>query len=586
MRQIKQRNFFVIAAFLLQLNNMTFSQIKIREFSTSEIKGNTYDNHYFETENGAISVKVKTIGVVVSTKNSTPNINKNELIIQTYIGDDLKEDNSIDYTLPYSNAVFEYAKFLNNRFYIFYTALNKSNSTEQLFCQEISVDSGHPVDDEKLLISVPERLVPNPRYVSPSAAASVPVHNEQGKFELVESQDEKLLMFKYQYKKEKVDAGVFDRYGVVLFDNNLKLLWSKKEFTFPYLSKHLSYADFIVSNEGKGYLLAKRMKDEPVFGNGEKSNPDNFSVSIFIISEEEEIKEANFNLGDRLIKSVAFSDLTNGNIMCAGYYYAPNKMKFTKGVFTTVFSEKNTFEKTNFYDFTQEFVEQYSGISAAKEKSNNKKVESGDFGFEFLKMENVERTEDGGVLIVGGLSIPVAVGSFERYRGTMTAGGSMWNPAGVVPSTGYAYYWSNDMLQQKSSDDMILTKLDENGELMWMQKVPKRTFSGSKMLIANNNIYVLFLDEPVNLELKESDAPKRLELTSGVLVAHRITMDSGERRVFLVSESKTINENKVSYIDRFNLISNLFPLTKEQGFGCQLKVGKGQEKIFQFIIEE
>lgn len=581
------RSLLVILIVFPSITNFSFSQFKIEQFAISETKGITYDKHYFETENGIISVKIKTIVPIIMGGRTTPNLNKNKLVIQTYRGSDLKESNSVDYTLPYSNAVFEFAKYYNDRFYIFYTAFDQPRSLEQLFVQEISIGSGRPIGDEKLLISVPEKLVPNPKEMSPSPGLVLPAHSEQGKFEIVQSQNNKLLMFKYQFKKEKVDGDRFDRYGVVLFDNNLNLIWSKNDFTFPYLSKHLDYADFILSNEGEGYLLAKKTNSEAPTRGKSKSDPDNFSVSVFIISKDEDTREINFKLEDRLIKSVTFSVLSNGDIMCTGYYYAPNKSKYTKGLFTSILTRNREFKNTTYYDFSQEFVERYSGISKSTKKSNEKKVERGDFGFQHLKMMDAMNTEDGGLLLIGGLEIPKP--SYDMPgRPEMLIETPM-------PSSGYAYGWSNSGIQSgirnpnniaNFGDDIILTKLDDRGELMWMQKIPRRTFSRTRLLFSDRVLYILFQDHPSNIKLKESDAPKRLESSPGLLVAHRISLDSGERRVLVISKPKKIEGNSISYTDRWNLTNNLFPLSNELGFGFQIKTGKKQERIFKLIFEE
>ena len=93
-------------------------------------------------------------------------------------------------------------------------------------------------------------------------------------------------------------------------------------------------------------------------------------------------------------------------------------------------------------------------------------------------------------------------------------------------------------------EDILVTKLDADGDLVWMKKLPKRQKGsagrgqmGYEYIHHNGNNYFFYVDNDKNLELGLDEVPKlHLDGLGGILTAYKINDETGE-----VSKSSVVD---------------------------------------------
>ena len=155
------------------------------------------------------------------------------------------------------------------------------------------------------------------------------------------------------------------------------------------------------------------------------------------------------------------------------------------------------------YEFPIELINQYN--KGLKKSVNNYRENNGKGGIENLKLVDLIENEDGTTLVIGE----------ERYLESMVA----------------------------TANNIIMTKLDKNGNLLWMIKLPKKqsaimdfTFSNIsyKYIQIGSYYYLIFLDSNKNIdvpfekteyyngELDSNLSYFRVDLTTGEFSKHKI----------------------------------------------------------------
>jgi hypothetical protein len=98
-------------------------------------------------------------------------------------------------------------------------------------------------------------------------------------------------------------------------------------------------------------------------------------------------------------------------------------------------------------------------------------------------------------------------------------------------------------------DDLVATKLNANGEVLWMKKLPKRQFGsagkggmGIAYLEGNNSHYILFLDNVKNADIDINEVPaKHVDGMGGYLTAYKIDDATGNYSKHTLYNSLEVN---------------------------------------------
>ncbi len=426
---------------------------------------------------------------------------------------------------------------IGNRLFLFYSVYDKPNTTEQLFAREISLEKGGFIGSPRNILKISEKIKSFMGY---------------DKFNFDISADESKLVVKYKYMPDsRLDSKNTDRVGMVVYDDNLDVLL-KQDVNMPDVEAKIDNFDFTVDSKGNGYFLLKKYK-EAVNPMNKKTarDPDNYTISILKVSVDGAVSESEFQLQNYLVQDMAFKENENNEIICAGYYRQP-KVTSTKGVFVAKMNQNGEMSTPNLYDFSLDFIKQYRKVNDRAQKKLEKAEEEGAAGIHNLEITDIVMLNGGGILLAGNI----------YYITTRT------------DSKGNTYvinHW----------DDIILTKIDANGELNWMKKIPKRsTFESFKLLVSDRYLYTVFTDNPDNSQLAVDTRPSPSK-TSGYVIAYRIDIEEGVSDYLPLFQREKIDNISVYQFSLSRLIG-----ISDTSFAAELYIKKKQDMMFRIDFEE
>lgn len=309
------------------------------------------------------------------------------------------------------------------------------------------------------------------------------------------------------------------------------------ELTFPHKRRQVDIVDYHLDQQGVPYILTKvrpsKSSRRDVIGKGENA----------IINYQLEILK--FNLADgsyttipikldkHQIKSSWLYAGANGQVICTGFY-TKRESKTTEpdGVFVFNIDQANKLLKHHHYEFPIEILTQYKN---ARQQSRIAHADrKGHAEMNNLKLNKIVVDSDNSLVIIGEVEFIITSTNTTTNGGTFTR-------------TTYHYY------------DILVTKINADGSLAWMRKLPKRQIGsrgrGSmsfKHLKLNDQHYFIFLDHPNNeivnvYELANIYADGR----RGVLSAYQVDDATGKTRKAQILDTK---KNKSNYkFVRFNV---------------------------------
>ncbi len=285
-------------------------------------------------------------------------------------------------------------------------------------------------------------------------------------------------MIRYRaYPLERNDSKNYDDIGFFVFDQNMKKIWGD-EVKMPYTEKQINNVAYGVSSNANVLMLVANRESE--------------KYQAFVIDTKGELKTHDLDLStEKYVRKLKIKENKQGNFACAGYYANGIEFKynpFTGGKFVFNVNGLLYFEidgngkllTQNSFDFSKEFIQQ--NLSDRQKKSVEKREEKGKAGILDLILLEFTVKEDGSAWFIG-----------ERQY----AANEFWGPRKQ-----YVYHFSN----------IVVMKVNPNGELAWMKKLPKNQAGlrgVGQMSIAymqgDKADYVAFVDNPKNIELSPED---------------------------------------------------------------------------------
>lgn len=466
---------------------------------------------------------------------------QNKFIFQIFSGEQMNLKSSVTELMEEKGFNFEYIMRMKDKMYFFYSIYDKPNTTEQLFVRSINTSEGGFDSEAKLLVSVPKKITGSYYYR----------YSAQGKFNIDVSSTGETFVIKYRINpEEKDDSRNTDMIGMQVFNSStLDKIWSH-DFLMPYTESMMDNLDFAVDSHGNGYFLIRKYKEEQTRKNREDA--DNESLAILIAGSAGELNEVEFTLGDKLISTVYMKENSKGDIICAGYYRKP-KSYGIDGTFVSILDSKGTLSEPKLYEFSLDFIKKYKRMSERGKKKLEKADDKDDLSLNNLYMRDVEILADGGIVLAGEIFY---VTTYTDSKG----------------NTRTTYHY----------DDVIVVKINANGELGWMQKFPKRsTFESFKLLVSEKYTYVLFSDNPKNADISEDQGPHASFAKERFVIAYRTNNATGERKHLALFGFKQIDGTPV-YQYALNRVIGL----TDNSFAVELYIKQKSDMMFKVEFEE
>lgn len=477
----------IVALFLL-LNISTFLLGQDIKVGTPYKVVDAQSKYYFNKGNQIITIKIDKLDFTIQKMNAA----------------NLTEQNRKVYNDFPKGFVVEKVKQIQDRVFIFYSLWDKENEYEQLFYREVDFDRCALKESKKLITvkgKITGRLTRTGRW-----------HYETvDKFDFQYSKDESKMLISYRHKPEiRNDDISYDIIGLEVFNQDLDLLW-KKDVKMPYTEKKMNNLDYSVDGAGNAYVLAKVYKDDSTDDKKTKGGKEaNYDIELLKYeSETARLVKTRIAIKDKFIETIWIFETSKDYMVCSGFYNNGNSSSNVNGVFIFKVDKDRGRTSAYNYEIPVEILNQYA--SKRTIKKNKKKEEKDKAEFKDLVLKRMISYEDGSVLLIGEQEFVVSHTYTDGYGNMRTT---------------YKYY----------NNDILLTKIDSDGRMLWMRKLPKRQMSNKrseqlsyKYMRGKGCSYFIFLDNKKNIDLTQSEVPSfHVAGQGGYLTAYKVTDMQGD----------------------------------------------------------
>lgn len=377
---------------------------------------------------------------------------------------------------------------MNGNYYWFFSTWDKKTETERLFVQNIDVTKGDFKGDAKEILSAK-------KLTGVLIATGFYQFNTAGKWNITKSMDgESKLMVQYRIKpEEKKDKLNKDVIGLFVFNDKMQKEWGK-EFEMPYTEAKMDNLDYYVDRVGNVYLLASILDD---VDKADKKDKKKSNVHYEILKwgkNDNTTQIIPFKFVDKFIRDVTVVEDTAGVPMVVGLYSKTKNSNSTDGFFILkVDADGNKVENVykGTYEIPGEIIKQFE--SARAKRKIDKKDEKDEAEVTGLKFRSLNILNDGSIIFIT-----------EQYTRYM-----------------YVYYTRSGVQYRykHNYDDIIVAKINNDGELKYVTKIPKyQTVTNSfpvwvggmsiKDYYYNGKQYLLFIDNIKNLNITPDKSPE------------------------------------------------------------------------------
>lgn len=356
-----------------------------------------------------------------------------------------------------------------------------------------------------------------------------------------------------QYRRNppiKRDAESKDKIGLYVYEANLELIWSNT-VEMPYTEKKMNNVAYCVNKNADVFILTEIYKDNTTDRTTKKGEP-NYDLKLFRIESTNEVSETDIKLSNKFLVDYNFFEGRNEEIILAGYYKNTDQKKVlhvhisgnivddysVNGLFLFRINTDGEVIDGQVSELDAEALKKFNKRSQVKKIENQES--RGTVAIKNLKMRDVFLHEDGSVTTVGEVFYKTITVRHSATAGPGGMGGGMGGTTTDVKITEYF-------------EDVLVSNFDNEGNLNWMTKVPKRQFTdkpnkglGIKTLQNEDGIFIVFLDNPKNLELSEDKVPvKYRDGAKGDLSVCKVSMSDGAYTKSMAFNSKNANGIKL-----------------------------------------
>jgi hypothetical protein len=380
----------------------------------------------------------------------------------------------------------------SDKYYFFYSSWDGDKDQEQLFVREIDFEKGEFVGDNKLVFKVNGKIAGSPLgklYIGFAPGINIGVTD---KFDFLISGDKKKMLVQYRKKPEvKRDTKSWDIIGVHAFEEGLKQVWNN-ELKMPYTERRMDILDYTIDREANAYILAKVYHDDS--NDDKKSRKDkeaNYHVEMFrVAAGSDKIDITKIDVKDKFINGLWIYESPGDYMVCAGFYNNGKNFSAADGIMVFKARKQGGIFDTSFNEIPLDVINQ--NLKAKHKRKNEKKEKEKDEdgegpGAELqnLVMDKIQVNSDNSLVLVGEQYFRVA-----HY----TSKGGVY----------YSYHYN----------DILVAKIDPAGSMAWIKKLPKKQTGmrgqggmSYKHFFANNNHYLLYLDNIKNFNLPDDKTP-------------------------------------------------------------------------------
>lgn len=450
----------------------------------------------------------------------------------------------------------EGVKEFNDRFYLFYSQWDGSNKLEQLFAREINFADGTFIGKGKKIVEVEGKIT------GTSASGGMWSLAVTDKFDFQQSFDESKLLVQYRMRPEKKrDAVNHDVIGMSVFDRDLNQIW-KKEVEMPHTEKKMDILDYSIDSDGNTYILAKVYDDNSTDDRKSKKDDANYHIELLRIkANSSEIISSTITLQGKFISELALFESPNNYMTCAGFYNKGDETDNASGIMMFKVDAEGDIYDVKDYAIPLEILNLHA--KRREQRKNVKEEAKGKAEFENLDLTELLVHENGSILLIGEQRY-VKVHRYPSHNGSS--------------STTYSYHYN----------DLLVTKINPNGEFAWMKKLPKSQKGSDGMggmsykhIAGDEYHYLVFLDNMKNLELPIDVVPEmHIDGQGGFLTAYKVSDRTGETTKVSLLDTRDVKGAEVYQF----MTSRIVLLTQDNEFVFEVYKKKKEDILIKVAI--
>lgn len=301
---------------------------------------------------------------------------------------------------------------------------------------------------------------------------------------------------------------------------------SKHELFLPHKKKQVDIIDYHLDPQGVPYLLTKvhplKNSRRNVIGKG-KNAIINYQLEVLKLDlTDGSYTTTPIKLEHYQIESSWLSTSTDNHIICAGFYSKrESKTIEPDGIFIFKINSETKLLEDHYYEFPIEILTQYKN---ARQQSNIAQADrKGQAEMDNLKLKKVLVQEDNSLVIIGEIDFVATYTNSSTHT-----------------RTSYHYY------------DILITKINPDGSLAWMRKLPKRQIGAKgrggmsfKHMKSNNKHYFIYLDHPKNNIVNVYELPSiYTDGRRAILTAYQVDDKTGRAKKAQILDTQ---KNKSKY---------------------------------------
>lgn len=441
----------------------------------------------------------------------------------------VKENTILSEGLLAERSTFKSMVKLNNKTYCFFRDVYKEDKTEGISALEFDPDKLDFVGKSKNLFKSSSKIRIGGTIIDYG-------FGESGTFSLGYtfrvSNDRTKFLYTYDLlPAERKDELNKDIVGFYVFDENLNRLWGE-EIEMPYTEAKMDNLEYLLSDDGKVYLLAKVYEGvNPKDKAKDKSNP-NYNYEVLIYEKGQRIpKIIEVKLDNYFTKDLYLYEDANHKIVVAGFYTKGINSPIDGAFMVRLDVEGGTISKLNggYYEIPSDVIKSYMSDrqkeKIEKKEKKHKDDETKELGINNLQIRDIYAMQNGSSTII---AEQYWVEVYTHYNGKTT-------------TTTYKTF----------AFDIFVMNIDANGKLAWVKKVPKRQRSGDAMgkglslssYAIGNDVHLFYIDHIENFDLPETEAPRtHMNNAGGFLVGVHIN-ETGMIRKYNLGDVKQYETN-------------------------------------------
>ncbi|WP_428223429.1 hypothetical protein [Flavobacterium sp.] len=471
------------------------------------------------------------------------------------------KENKYEKIFP-KNYSFEDILEIDNKYFLFYSSWDGDAKREQLFSREIDFAKGEFMPESKLLFQVEGKIAGTLAVGGMGFSFSV-----EDKFDFYQSNDKGKLLIQYRRKPEvKNDKKSYDIIGLYSFDKSLTKLYSN-EVTMPYTERRMENLDYQLDSKGNLFMLEKVYHDDSEDDKKRRKDAEaNYHIELLTIKAgSDKINITKYDNANKFVNKLWILDNAKDQLICGGFYseVVQGKSDFDDidGMALIKFDSEGKTISSTFQPIPLEVLNQYE--SARTRKRNERKERKGDDPqFTDLVFRDMKLNADGSVVLIG-----------EQYYIVAHQSSGM---NGGMGRTYYTYHYC----------DILVSKLNADGSLAWMKKVPKNQMGVSgrggmsyKYFNADNKHYLVYLDNVKNIDLPMDKEPARHnDGKGGYLTSVKIDDATGTLTKGSILNSRDVEDFKI-----YQFSTNRIVKTAENAF--LLEVYKKQKEDIMIKVD-